>query len=160
MKPSRTLVNADRLAVLFDLTASRIHQLVKAGMPKELRGAYDVAKCTTWYVRYLRQALQTKSVPMAGGDYASEREERLRNLRADAEKKEMELSRSRGQLVSIDDVEQQQAELVLSVKARILAVAPRIAPEVLGETSRVMLEAKITKALNEALVQLAGKKET
>ena len=46
-------------------------------------------------------------------------------------------------------------DLVLTTKARIMAIAPRLAPELVGETSRVMIHAKLEKALKEALATLA-----
>ena len=85
---------------------------------------------------------------------ASERESRLRLLRADVDLREIELARERGQLVQIDDVEKEMAALVLTTKARVMAVAPRAAPDIIGETSRVMIQAKIEKYLREALVHL------
>ena len=41
---------------------------------------------------------------------------------------------------------------MLTTKARIMAIAPRLAPELVGETSRVMIQAKIEKASKEARV--------
>jgi hypothetical protein len=46
-------------------------------------------------------------------------------------------------------------DLVVMTKARILATPPRIAPEVMGESSLVMIQAKIEKGLKEALSHLA-----
>jgi hypothetical protein len=51
------------------------------------------------------------------------------------------------------------ADLILVTKARVLAVGARVAPELVGETSRVMIQAVIEKAHKEALSHLA-KKET
>lgn len=154
----RLLLNAEKLAVIINLTKSRVFQLVAEGMPKELRGKYDVDKCTGWYIRYLQAALEKKAVPMEGGEIVSEREERVRNLRAAADLKEIELARARGLLVSIEDVEREMTELVLTTKARVMAIAPRLAPELLSETSRVMAQAKIEKSLKEALLHLAERK--
>jgi hypothetical protein len=56
-------------------------------MPREARGQYDAVKCMLFYIRYLQRALEKKSVPMADGGYAGEREERIRLLRADADRR-------------------------------------------------------------------------
>jgi terminase small subunit / prophage DNA-packing protein len=148
-------VSPDKVAQALNLTVSRVHQLVKEGLPKEGRGQFDPVKCLLWYVRYLQQALEKKSVPMADGAFAGEREQRVRLLRADADLREIELAKERGQLVPLSDVEAEMTDLVLTTKARILAVAPRVAPELLGLTSRVMAHAIVEKALNEALHQLS-----
>lgn len=138
-----------------NLTESRVHQLVKEGLPKEARGQFDPVKCMLWYIRYLQSALEKKAVPTLDGGFVGEREERVRLLRSQADLSEIELSKERGQLVAIQDVEKAMTDLVLTTKARIMAVAPRLAPDLLGETSRVMVHAKIEKALKEALLNLS-----
>ena len=108
-----------------------------------------------WYIRYLQAALAKKSVPIGDGGYAGEREERVRLLRAEAELKEMELAKQRGQLVAISDVESESSNLVLDTKARILAIPPRVAPELVGESSRVAIQARLEKECKAALRLLA-----
>lgn len=148
-------VDVGRVAQALNLDERRIQQLVKEGMPREKRGQYDAVKCMLWYIRYLQAALEKKSVPLADGGYAGEREERVRLLRADADMREIELAKERGQLVALPDVESTLTDLVLTTKARVMAIAPRLAPELVGETSRVMIQAKLEKAHKEALSYLA-----
>lgn len=69
--------------------------------------------------------------------------------------REIELAKERGQLIAVADVEAAVTDLVLTTKARVMAIAPRLAPEMVGETSRVMIQAKIDKAHREALSYLA-----
>src|SRR6202035_4556143 len=148
-------VDAGRIASALNLTEQRVQQLVKEGLPREGRGQYDPVKCMLWYIRYLQQALEKKSVPTLDGGFVGEREERVRLLRADADLREMELAKERSQLVAIQDVEKEMVDLILTTKARVMAVAPRLAPEVVGEMSRVMAQAKIEKALKDALLHLS-----
>lgn len=152
------LADVERVAQALNLTPQRVQQLVKEGMPKEARGQYDAVKCMLWYIRYLQAALEKKSVPMLDGGYAGEREERVRLIRADADLREIELAKERGLLVALPDVEHMLTDLVLTTKARILAIAPRLAPELVDEKSRVMIQAKIEKACKEALSYLAQSK--
>jgi hypothetical protein len=151
------LANVERVAQALNLTEQRVQQLVKEGMPREGRGQYDPVKCMLWYIRYLQSALEKKSVPMNDGSFAGEREERVRLLRADADMREIELAKERSQLVAIPDIEQMFTDLVLTTKARVMAIAPRLAPELVGETSRVMIQAKIEKSCKEALAYLASR---
>lgn len=153
------LLNAVALAEFLNLTKQRVHQLVAEGLPRELRGKYALDKCARWYIRYLQAAIEKKAIPLEPGVLATEQQEKVRNMRAGADLKELELARQRGQLVAIEDVEKEMADLVLATKARIMSVAPRLAPELLGEMSRVMAQAKIEKALKESLAQLASKGE-
>jgi phage terminase Nu1 subunit (DNA packaging protein) len=148
-------VEVGKVAQALNLDERRVQQLVKEGLPREGRGQYDPVKCMLWYIRYLQQALEKKSVPTLDGGFVGEREERVRLLRADADLREMELAKERSQLVSIQDVEKEMTDLILTTKARIMAVAPRLAPEVVGEMSRVMAQAKIEKALKDALLHLS-----
>lgn len=148
-------VDVAKVASALNLDERRVQQLVKEGMPREQRGQYDPVKCLLWYVRYLQKALERKAVPTLDGGFVGEREERVRLLRADADLRELELAKERGLLVSIADVERDMTDLVLTTKARVLAVAPRIAPELLGLTSRVMAHAIVEKGLKEALLSLS-----
>ena len=148
-------VNAEKIGKVLNLTEQRVHQLVREGLPKEGRGLFDPAKCMQFYIRYLQRALKKKSVPTLEGGYVGERDERVRLLRSQADLSEIELAKQRGQLVAIQDVERAMTDLVLTTKARILAVAPRIAPDLIGVASRVMAHAIVEKGLKEALLSLA-----
>ena len=119
------------------------------------RGQYDAMKCMLWYVRYLQRALERKAVPTLDGRFVGEREERIRLLRADADLREMELAKGRSQLVALRDVESALADLVLTTEGRVMAIPQRLASELVGETSRVMIQAKLEKAFKECLAYLA-----
>ena len=148
-------VDVTKVASALNLTDARVQMLVKEGMPREARGQYDPVKCMLWYIRYLQRALEKKAVPTLDGGFVGEREERVRLLRADADLREMELARERGLVVALPDIESRLTDLVLTTKARIMAIPPRLAPELVGETSRVMIQAKLEKACKESLAYLA-----
>jgi phage terminase Nu1 subunit (DNA packaging protein) len=148
-------VDITKVARALNLKERRVQQLANEGMPREARGQYDLVKCMLWYIRYLQHALEKKSVPTSDGGFVQEREERVRLLRADADLREIELAKQRGQLVALPDIEATLTDLVLTTKARIMAIPPRLAPELLGETSRTMIQAKLEKACKEALAYLA-----
>lgn len=125
-------VNVTRVASALNLSEQRVQQLVKEGMPRESRGQYDAVKCMLWYIRYLQHALEKRAVPTQDGGFVGEREERIRLLRADADLREMELAKERGQLIALSDVEREMTDLVLITKARIMAMPPRLAPELVA----------------------------
>jgi phage terminase Nu1 subunit (DNA packaging protein) len=150
------LADVKQVAKALNITDRRVQQLAKEGLPKEEKGKYDLGKCMLWYIRYLQAALEASGRRDSGEEeFIGAREERARLLRAEAELKEMELAAKRGQMVTIADVEKQYSDLAHSIRARIMAIPPRLAPEILGETSRVMAQAKIEKYCKEALAQLA-----
>ena len=149
------IINAVKLAQALDLTESRVHQLVKAGLPKERRGQYDAVKCMLWYVRYLQNAIEKRTAPALDGAFVGERRERIRLLRAAADLKEGRLAKERSQLVAVSDADAIIKDLVHTTTAEIMAIPPRLAPELVGETSRVMIQAKLEKACRESLRRLA-----
>jgi hypothetical protein len=109
-----------------------------------------------FYVRYLQALVEERAIAGEGGAVLpNERAERLRLLGAHAGLREIELARERGHLVAIEDVEHEMADIIRDTKARVFAVGPRVAPELVGETSRIMIQAKVDKAHREALAELA-----
>jgi len=148
------LVNVQKLASAMNVTTRRVQQLVAEGLPREEKGKYELGKCLLWYIRYLQTALERRAVPTPDGEVSSMTEERLALLRADRELREIELAEKRGKLVSIADVEKTLADLVLTTKARIMAIAPRLAADLVGESSRNMIQAKIEKEIRAALAHL------
>jgi phage terminase Nu1 subunit (DNA packaging protein) len=117
-------------------------------------GRFDLVVCLKWYVRFLQEALRSRPVPEAGAKHGTIVDARRRKLDADASMAELNLARERSQLVSIRDVEFAWSEIILSAKARLLAVPARAAPKCIGE-SRSMISAVIEKELKEALTVLA-----
>lgn len=143
-------VNVEQLAKAFDRKPRRIQQLVKEGMPKKSAGKYDESVCLKWYVRHLHKKIEKK-----GDEFSGLNEQRVRGLRASAETRELELAQKKGELVKLSDVQRVWSDLILMTKARLLSIPPRLAIDVLGESSRVMLQAKIERAIKDALTQLA-----
>jgi len=143
-------VNVHQLAKMFDRRPRRIQELVKEGMPHLSRGKYDQGKCFEWYVRYLHNKIEKK-----GDEFSGLNEQRVRGMRASAEVKEIELARKKGELVKLSDVQRVWSDLILMTKARLLSIPPRLAIDILGESSRVMMQAKIERAIKDALTQLA-----
>jgi phage terminase Nu1 subunit (DNA packaging protein) len=148
-------VDVNKVASALNLSPQRVQQLVKMGMPREARGEYDPIKCMAWYVRFLQRAIERKTMPTLEEGDEGERAARVRILRAQADEKEMALAKLRSQLLAIQDVEKEINRLVLTTTAHIMAIPQRLAPELVGETSRVMVQAKIEKALKQALSLLA-----
>jgi hypothetical protein len=150
------IVRIKEIAAILNLTPMRVQQLTQEGLPKKDRGQYDRDECTRFYIRYLQAIVEKRAVVDEGGKiFASERVERLRLLRTLADLREIELSRERSELVSVEDVERAMTDLIVVTEARVMAVAPRLAPELVGETSRIMIHAKLERALSETLRTLA-----
>ena len=148
-------VDVSKVARALNLEVRRIQQLVQEGMPREARGQYDPIKCAAWYIRYLQRAIERKAMPMFEEGSAGERAARLRILRTQADLKEIKVAEQRSQLVATRDADASLADLVSTTERRIMAIPAQLAPELVGETSRTLIQAKIQKACNEALRDLA-----
>jgi phage terminase Nu1 subunit (DNA packaging protein) len=153
--PTLRLVGIAAIAGRLRLTPRRIQQLAGEGLPRVTRGKYDVDEVLDWYIAKLERQLARQTDE--DGDIAQREKEEMRLLSAKADLQEIDLANKRRELISIADVEKQMTDLVITTKARILTVPARVAPELLGEQSRVMVQAKIEKALKESLSHLAEK---
>jgi phage terminase Nu1 subunit (DNA packaging protein) len=143
-----------------NLGSRRIQQLAREGLPKAERGVYDIIECLRWYVRYLQRKLIERALPEDGdGDggapATSSAARRHELLSIEAELKKIELAKEREQLVSIDKVSKDIAAIVVEIRTRILALPPRLAAEVLGETDLAIAQVKIDRSLKGALESLS-----
>lgn len=129
-------------------------------MPRADRGLYDVVKCFRWYVRYLqkkltefgRHPLPDAGVPDADGSTVSPASAtRHKMLSIEAELKQIELAEKREQLISIEKATKDVQAIVVEIRTRILALPPRLAATVLGETDLAVSQVKIDRTLKDAL---------
>ena len=131
-----------------------IYELQKRGLPRVKAGRYNIPKCFRWYVRYLQKKLVQRAYPESGDGSvvaAAAGETRHKLLSIEAELKQIELAEKREQLISIERVEKDLAKIVTEVRTRILALPPRLAAEVLGETDLAVSQVKIERSLKGAL---------
>jgi phage terminase Nu1 subunit (DNA packaging protein) len=149
------MVTSQQLVREFGITERWVHRLVEVGMPKNSHGKYDLLVCYRWYVRFLQRAVRKRSIFTDDYRESSFSQERLRLVRAEADLKELQLAKEQGEFVSLTDVEKAMTDLVLSTKARLLAVPARAAPELLALNSRVEAETRLEVHIKEALRDLA-----
>jgi phage terminase Nu1 subunit (DNA packaging protein) len=155
--PKPRIAGITAIAERLKLTPRRIQQLVGEGLPRITRGKYDVDQVLDWYIAKLERQLARQTDEE--GEIAKKFNEEMRLLSSRADLQELDLAIKRREFVAIADVEKQMTDLVITTKARILTVPARLAPELLGEDSRVMVQAKIEKSIKEALSHLAEEKQ-
>jgi len=135
-----------------NLSPRRIQQLAKEGLPKAARGLYDIIECFRWTVRYQQRKIAERAMPTeVDGVETSSGATRHKLLSIEAELKSIELAEKREQLVSIEKAEKDLAAIVVEIRTRILALPPRLAAEVLGETDLAVSQVKIDRSLKGAL---------
>jgi phage terminase Nu1 subunit (DNA packaging protein) len=139
------------------LTPERVRQLVNEGMEKDGHGKYDAVRCMFWYLGKVRRMVSHKETENDDGSSSGIRGERRRLLSAQADTAEMELAKARAETISMEDHVRILSELVQETKGRMMSIPARAAADVVGETSRVMVQAKIEKRVREAMAHLAEK---
>jgi phage terminase Nu1 subunit (DNA packaging protein) len=122
-------------------------------LPKITRGKYDVDRVLDWYISRLERQLA------GGGDDdvdggASYNRERMRDRAAAADLKELQVATRRRELVAIAAVEKEITDLVITTKASVMAVPPRIAPRLVGLEALAIQEA-LGEELEQALTKLS-----
>lgn len=147
--------NVEQVSKALNVTVRRVNQLVHEGMPRAERGAYDLGGCMLWYIRYLQKALAKKATMGEDGEIASLQGSRQELLKVQIERERFELTKAKAEVIPIETHELILADLIQETKARVRAVGSRISQDLVGETSRLMIQAKLDKAHDEALRQLA-----
>jgi hypothetical protein len=146
----------DECAHELNLGNRRVQILANEGLPRAERGVYDVIACFRWYVRYLQRKLVSRALPEdgdgdGGGPATSASATRHKMLTIEAELKQIELAEKREQVVSIEKVQKDMEAIVVEIRTRILALPPRLAAAVLGETDLAVSQVKIERSLKGAL---------
>jgi hypothetical protein len=148
--------NAHTIAQSLNLGVRRIYQLVKEGvLPGIGRGECDIVRYLEAYVRYLQSAMSAKASIDSDGAVLSGKDQRTKLLAVQTEREELELAREKSQVIAVADYSVTIAHMIIETKARLKAVAPRVAVQLVGESSRVMIQAKIDKGIDEALADLS-----
>lgn len=147
--------NVEQVSKALNVTVRRVNQLVHEGMPRAERGAYDLGGCMLWYIRYLQKALAKKATMGEDGEISSLQGSRQELLKVQIERERFELEREKRLHIPIATHEFIVSDLIQETKARVRAVGSRISQDLVGETSRLMIQAKLDKAHDEALRQLA-----
>jgi hypothetical protein len=156
----RWIGKIEELGGELNLGRSRIFQLRKEPdpLPQVKPGLYDIVKCLRWYVRYLQKKIIARAFPDdgdAGGLATAASATRHKMLSIEVEMKQLELAEKREQVVSIEKVQKDMEAIVVEIRTRILALPPRLAAEILGETDLAVSQVKIERTLKGALMALS-----
>lgn len=112
----------------------------------EVRGeenAYDTALVIAWWL--LREISRTSETDKA----------RRRLLTAQAEHKELELARARGQLVAADDVRRAAYETAHDVRNAMMTIPDHVAPILAAERDPIVIHRKLSEEIKRALTALS-----
>lgn len=93
-----TYISAEALAELFGVTAHMVRRYVNDhGMPRAGRGQYLLGDCVKWYIGRIRVAAEN-------GEHGDISEEKLKLVRAQRHRVELDNKKVRGELIDHDTV--------------------------------------------------------
>jgi phage terminase Nu1 subunit (DNA packaging protein) len=143
--------NLGDIQLLLGVSKSEVKRLVDESIiKKDLRGTYDLLHSLKGYIGYLQvRSGGTKGV---SADY---QEERARLTKAQADKAEMDAALMAGKLVDIDQLSTEWETMLMSMKAKLIAIPSKVAPLVADEDNPGIIQAMIDDYMREALQELA-----
>jgi phage terminase Nu1 subunit (DNA packaging protein) len=144
-----TSVSASDLAMLLGITKRSVNALAERGaLPRLANGQFNLAEGLQAYVLHREGVIEAEH---GVGDYGKARaalyEERAAMAKMAREKLE-------GSLVSVDETFRTWTDLVVMVRARILALPSKLAPRLLGKHHAAEVQEIIRLEVYEALEDL------
>ena len=146
--------------LLGGISERQVRNYVAAGMPSQKAGrtrTFNWYEVLEWYVGY-KAALEAGDRPLPVDEEEADeipevsqaediRAVNLRRGRADANLKELQLSKLRGEVITIADAKVRLDRMLGNLRARLLGMAPKLASRLEGEKSRTSREAAIKDEL-------------
>lgn len=149
-------VNKADLALLMGVSSVTVGHWVNKGCPYVQKGAsgkawvFRVPDVVAW--REEQVALQavgdTKSLDID--------EARRRKVAAEAALTELDLSKRKGELVEIEDVAESVGEDYANLRAKLLSLPVKVAPQAVGITDAIEVQSLIESLIHEALEELVS----
>jgi phage terminase Nu1 subunit (DNA packaging protein) len=112
------------------------------------RGKYKLAESIQAYIEHVSGGKEEDGKPRLV-DHKTEHE------RIKSEKAALELARMRGELHRSEDVEAVMSDMLAAFRQKILSIPTRLAPQVAGIESVNVMKGHLTRAVHEALKELA-----
>lgn len=152
---SRRYVGKGELAELLDVSDTTVDRWIRRGCPVHTKGGrgraytFDLGAVFEWRLAHERDlADQARKVVKID-------DERARKLAAERELAEIELARVRGELVPVDLVAERVTDEYERIRARLEAVASKVAPRVAATKSRNVCRDIVRAEIRAALEELS-----
>ncbi|MCM1122540.1 MAG: DNA-packaging protein [Eubacterium sp.] len=145
-------VNQKQLSQYLGISTRRIRDLRKEGLFQKVNdkvAGYDLARCIQEYIEYKVNAETGRRA------YASKEEVQARHEEVKKEISLLKLRHLRRELHEAADVEEFLSDMLVRFRNRMLAVAPRVAMKVAGETDISTLTEIIHKEMAATLEELS-----
>lgn len=160
-------VNRAELAVMLGVARTTIDNWRESGLPFEKQGkstVFNTREVFEWWQNRLKTEFLKQTDNLTDGDVTR------RTMVAEMEIKEAAAAKVTGDAVSIDEFRKAEGDLVATIRSKVLAFAPRYAPEIaqqvvdlvdpdaeseILEEARQLAEAALRRASSEVLSELA-----
>lgn len=150
-KANRYVWELNELADLFHREPRSINKMAKdRGLPRAGRGKYEIKPVVRWFIDDLERQLD---IAKAGGEDAAAAKARL--IRSQADQKEIEVAKLRGEAVNIDDFTRVVTDGLSITRQQMLGLKKRLAPALEGLETVAEREAIIDTYIHELLTDLA-----
>ena len=121
-----TEVSQKEIGTILGVQTRQVRNLEAQGLPHRADGRrkfYPVAECVAWVRGRDVEAAKASVTP------TDIKESQAREMKAKAEKAELEVAVMRGQLIHVDDLEREHSAPLAQVRASLLALPGRIVAE-------------------------------
>lgn len=140
----QALVTDEELGALIGVGARHIRRMVEQGtLDRAERGRFELGAS----IRAL--------IDNAAGDGSELQKQRVRKLRAEADRVELELAKARGEVALISEFERVQTARNTLIRTRVMEVPRRAVLALLGEKSELRWKQILTEELRLALTAAA-----
>ncbi len=148
---SMPLYPATTIAKLFNLTESRINQLVKEGVIERAgRGKYDLVNSTRRYIKYLQERAFGKVLSSSDAHDA-----KTRLIMARAESEELSVMVMKGQYLPVDLMVNTWQHQYASMRAKLLSLPTKGATIAVAAETLEDIKAGLMEIIIEALDELS-----
>lgn len=143
------------MQLMLGISSHEVARLVgESVLKKDTRGVYDFLYSMKGYIGYLQARSGMRGLRSgAPTDYA---EERARMTKAQADKHEMEAAVMAGTLVDIEQLTTEWETMLMSMKAKLVAIPSKVATLVADEDNPAIIQSIIDDYMREALQELAN----
>lgn len=141
------------LARAFGITNTRVEQLAQQGVILKIKhGEYDPWPSIQGYIAYKnREWEKGKSASIDDPLHRA----RTRLTEAKAETAEIDAALARGDVIAADIVEALWTDSLVKMKAKVLAMPTRLAPQLEGQSDTKVIHQLLKEACHEALAEVA-----
>lgn len=138
------------IAKLLMLSERRVQQLTADGViPRAERGRYEIAPAVQGYIKYLQDRAITGNGDI---DYATEKS---RLTKAQADLAEIEVARSRGDVVGAEQLTRNLTNLFTEIRTNMRNIPGRVSSSLLGLTDERKMKTVLLAEIDQALTSLS-----